>query len=66
MFWFIIQLIFLLSDDPITFYERVRSADKLLSSSFSAGGTILAVGSSDGDIFTYSVRGSVSCSVSLQ
>ena len=45
------------SDDPITFYERVRSADKLLSSSFSAGGTILAVGSSDGDIFTYTIRG---------
>lgn len=39
----------------MTFYERVKTQDKLLSSSFSRGGTVLAVGSSDGDIFTYSI-----------
>ncbi|KAL5266105.1 hypothetical protein ACHWQZ_G006681 [Mnemiopsis leidyi] len=55
-----------ISDDPITFYERVRSADKLLSSSFSTGGTVLAVGSSDGDIFTYSVRGELGLPVKDQ
>ena len=45
------------SDDPVTFYERVRTADKLLSSSFSTGGSVLTIGSSDGDIFSYEIRG---------
>ena len=45
------------SDEPITFYERMRCSEKLVSSGFSGGGTIYAVGSSYGDIFVYTIRG---------
>eukprot|EP00116_Pleurobrachia_bachei_P003918 sb/3464180/ len=47
------------SDDPITFCERVTGQDKLLCSSFSSGGAVFAVGSGTGDIFTYTIQGYV-------